>query len=125
MSPKPLPVVGTPAQALAATAFVAQAAPGASDVVPVAAPVGPQGNRIGFQVREQASPRAAVAGLATLTGRNETDPGLRAIALGSATNDYLSEMMGDAPMCDICGHITVRNGTCYKCLNCGNSLGCS
>ena len=27
--------------------------------------------------------------------------------------------------CDDCGHITVRNGSCYKCLNCGNSLGCS
>ncbi len=38
---------------------------------------------------------------------------------------YLSEMMGDAPFCDVCGHITVRNGACYKCLNCGNSLGCS
>ena len=37
----------------------------------------------------------------------------------------LSEMMGDAPVCDVCGHITVRNGACYKCLNCGNSLGCS
>jgi len=37
----------------------------------------------------------------------------------------LSEMMGDAPFCDVCGHITVRNGACYKCLNCGNSLGCS
>ena len=32
---------------------------------------------------------------------------------------------GDAPLCDNCGHITVRNGTCYKCLNCGSSLGCS
>jgi ribonucleoside-diphosphate reductase alpha chain len=37
----------------------------------------------------------------------------------------LEEMMGDAPVCDACGHITVRNGACYKCLNCGNSLGCS
>ncbi|HUG16448.1 MAG TPA: vitamin B12-dependent ribonucleotide reductase [Thermomicrobiales bacterium] len=37
----------------------------------------------------------------------------------------LAGMMGDAPFCDICGHITVRNGGCYKCLNCGNSLGCS
>ena len=36
-----------------------------------------------------------------------------------------SEMMGDAPVCDGCGHITVRNGACYKCLNCGNSMGCS
>ena len=34
-------------------------------------------------------------------------------------------MQGDAPSCNVCGHITVRSGTCYKCLNCGNSLGCS
>ncbi len=34
-------------------------------------------------------------------------------------------MQGDAPACNVCGHITVRSGTCYKCLNCGNSLGCS
>jgi ribonucleoside-diphosphate reductase alpha chain len=39
--------------------------------------------------------------------------------------EQLSQMMGDAPFCDVCGHITVRNGGCYKCLNCGNSLGCS
>jgi ribonucleoside-diphosphate reductase alpha chain len=39
--------------------------------------------------------------------------------------EFLSNMMGDAPPCDVCGHITIRNGTCYKCLNCGNSLGCS
>ncbi len=32
---------------------------------------------------------------------------------------------GDAPSCPKCGHITVRNGACYKCLNCGESLGCS
>jgi ribonucleoside-diphosphate reductase alpha chain len=37
----------------------------------------------------------------------------------------LEELMGDAPVCDVCGHITVRNGACYKCLNCGNSMGCS
>ena len=39
--------------------------------------------------------------------------------------EVLSDMMGDAPACDDCGHITIRNGSCYKCLNCGNSLGCS
>ena len=33
--------------------------------------------------------------------------------------------MGDAPPCDSCGHTTVRNGSCYRCLNCGNSMGCS
>jgi len=31
----------------------------------------------------------------------------------------------DAPACDVCGAITVRNGTCYRCYNCGNSMGCS
>ena len=31
----------------------------------------------------------------------------------------------DAPSCPNCGHIAVRNGACYKCLNCGESLGCS
>jgi ribonucleoside-diphosphate reductase alpha chain len=32
---------------------------------------------------------------------------------------------GDAPTCPSCGHVAVRNGACYKCLNCGESLGCS
>jgi len=40
-------------------------------------------------------------------------------------DQHMAELMGDAPQCNICGHLTVRNGTCYKCLNCGNSLGCS
>jgi ribonucleoside-diphosphate reductase alpha chain len=31
----------------------------------------------------------------------------------------------DAPTCPTCGHVAVRNGACYKCLNCGESLGCS
>jgi len=39
--------------------------------------------------------------------------------------DHMREMQSDAPACNVCGHITVRSGTCYKCLNCGNSLGCS
>ena len=43
----------------------------------------------------------------------------------SSLDAQLEDMMGDAPVCDVCGHITVRNGACYKCLNCGNSMGCS
>jgi ribonucleoside-diphosphate reductase alpha chain len=46
-------------------------------------------------------------------------------APANALDAQLEEMMGDAPVCDVCGHITVRNGACYKCLNCGNSMGCS
>ena len=44
---------------------------------------------------------------------------------GGALDAQLEEMMGDAPVYDVCGHITVRNGSCYRCLNCGNSMGCS
>jgi ribonucleoside-diphosphate reductase alpha chain len=43
----------------------------------------------------------------------------------SGTQDYMRTMQSDAPACNTCGHITVRSGTCYKCLNCGNSMGCS
>jgi ribonucleoside-diphosphate reductase alpha chain len=43
----------------------------------------------------------------------------------ASVQQALGEMMGDAPLCDTCGHITVRNGSCYRCLNCGASMGCS
>jgi len=31
----------------------------------------------------------------------------------------------DAPSCPDCGALMVRNGTCYKCFNCGATSGCS
>jgi ribonucleoside-diphosphate reductase alpha chain len=43
---------------------------------------------------------------------------------GDTLSAALGTLMGDAPTCT-CGSITVRNGSCYKCLNCGASLGCS
>ena len=43
----------------------------------------------------------------------------------SVLDQLNANLMGDAPACDVCGSITVRNGTCYKCNNCGNSMGCS
>jgi ribonucleoside-diphosphate reductase alpha chain len=33
--------------------------------------------------------------------------------------------MGDAPSCHLCGSIMVRNGSCYKCMSCGSTSGCS
>lgn len=42
-----------------------------------------------------------------------------------AFNQAAQSMMGDAPACSVCGNITIRSGTCYKCNNCGNSMGCS
>jgi ribonucleoside-diphosphate reductase alpha chain len=31
----------------------------------------------------------------------------------------------DAPTCSDCGSIMTRNGSCYKCENCGATSGCS
>jgi ribonucleoside-diphosphate reductase alpha chain len=40
-------------------------------------------------------------------------------------SDAVTHFQEDAPTCPNCGHVAVRNGACYKCLNCGESLGCS
>jgi ribonucleoside-diphosphate reductase alpha chain len=40
----------------------------------------------------------------------------------SVTASFVNQL--DAPMCSNCGHVTVRCGACYKCLNCGESYGC-
>jgi ribonucleoside-diphosphate reductase alpha chain len=50
---------------------------------------------------------------------------LRLAIVADPLSQQGTEMQADAPACDVCGSITVRSGTCYKCLNCGNSMGCS
>lgn len=58
----------------------------------------------------------------TLPPASASEPG------GMAKNRIDSQFehfMEDAPVCDNCGAITVRNGACYRCFNCGNSMGCS
>ncbi len=50
--------------------------------------------------------------------------GLEAVLMQQFSSQF-AHFGDDAPACDICGAITVRNGTCYKCFNCGNSMGCS
>lgn len=40
-------------------------------------------------------------------------------------SESVAHFQEDAPTCPNCGHVAVRNGACYKCLNCGESLGCS
>ncbi len=43
----------------------------------------------------------------------------------TSLSDSVAHFQQDAPSCPSCGHVAVRNGACYKCLNCGESLGCS
>ena len=62
------------------------------------------------------------AGYAPVQGRPEMeDRGL--LHASDAMRRFVD--MGDAPSCHICGAIMVRNGSCYKCVECGSTSGCS
>lgn len=65
----------------------------------------------------------------TMVTSSQASAGNSAMSAGAvqtaAIQAVLADKMGDAPLCDTCGHITVRNGSCYRCLNCGDSKGCS
>ncbi|MFT5423481.1 MAG: ribonucleoside-diphosphate reductase alpha chain, partial [Phycisphaerales bacterium] len=65
----------------------------------------------------KASTRAMPMGASGATGQ--------AVVTQASTLSIALDSAGDSPPCDVCGTITVRSGTCYKCLNCGNSMGCS
>ena len=75
----------------------------------------------------------------TVSGEAESEPlpglmdGLKIVAQnGHAREERLSAGQptvifdtADSPACTDCGSIMVRNGSCYKCLNCGSTSGCS
>jgi ribonucleoside-diphosphate reductase alpha chain len=50
-------------------------------------------------------------------------PGVITLNLGPTKVSFQTQ--ADAPSCADCGSIMVRNGSCYKCLNCGSTSGCS
>jgi ribonucleoside-diphosphate reductase alpha chain len=53
------------------------------------------------------------------------DPEFKIIAAPGTIQKLAFVNTGDAPACPDCGAITVRSGSCYKCLNCGATTGCS
>jgi ribonucleoside-diphosphate reductase alpha chain len=59
-------------------------------------------------------------------GHNGHANGSDAIVATSGTGQRLAfSVSADSPSCMDCGSIMVRNGSCYKCLNCGATSGCS
>jgi ribonucleoside-diphosphate reductase alpha chain len=47
------------------------------------------------------------------------------VTLSLGRTNVAFKIQEDAPSCAECGSIMVRNGSCYKCLNCGSTSGCS
>jgi ribonucleoside-diphosphate reductase alpha chain len=80
---------------------------------------------------ENLRPKAHPASEGTdLSGSIGSDPATRDPRQTSGpvhAADALASMidMGDAPSCHVCGSIMVRNGSCYKCMSCGSTSGCS
>ena len=79
---------------------------------------------IGNRVHELSEVRV-IGGTSSSPAGNVQSSAAKAQKSGDSTQSYLKSMQSDAPTCNTCGHITMRSGTCYKCLNCGNSMGCS
>ena len=60
------------------------------------------------------------------TSATTTPPSeLKVIATPANGIQKIAFINTDAPACPDCGAITVRSGSCYKCLNCGATTGCS
>ncbi len=75
-------------------------------------------------------PLAAPEGIGDLNGSigsspttNDQRPATGSIHAADALANMID--MGDAPSCHVCGSIMVRNGSCYKCMSCGSTSGCS
>ena len=111
---------GTAAQASPPSGTTAVAAPG--EVTPstlparegtpevprsAATPVSGNGNGSGSAPGTNGKPRATLG------------------SLGISKGQVTFAAQADAPSCADCGSIMVRNGSCYKCLNCGSTSGCS
>jgi ribonucleoside-diphosphate reductase alpha chain len=58
-------------------------------------------------------------------GAREARNGASAGPAETSRETAIPRMFEDAPPCSTCGSIMVRNGSCYKCLNCGTTSGCS
>lgn len=80
-------------------------------------PVKPVNDGVNAPEVKEVQPEPVVESTASIM-KSLTEP-------GDGVQEHMRSMQSDSPACDNCGHITVRSGTCYKCLNCGNSLGCS
>jgi ribonucleoside-diphosphate reductase alpha chain len=58
-------------------------------------------------------------------GTAPSSAGSGAVTLDLGGTKVSFQAQADAPSCAECGSIMIRNGSCYKCLNCGSTSGCS
>jgi len=72
-----------------------------------------------------AAPEAGDLGLPTTNDlrTNDQRPAAGSVHAADQLRDIVD--LGDAPSCSFCGSIMTRNGSCYRCMSCGSTSGCS
>jgi ribonucleoside-diphosphate reductase alpha chain len=79
---------------------------------------------VALEARADAAPAAAVVTAPVAIAGAAAEPAAESAGAGSrARQAFINQ--ADAPPCPDCGCLMVRNGTCYKCMNCGATSGCS
>jgi ribonucleoside-diphosphate reductase alpha chain len=82
-------------------------------------------DEVGIIRREDPAPAPA----STAASLSKAEPEFKIIAAPIKPANGIQKLTfvntGDAPACPDCGAITIRSGSCYKCLNCGATTGCS
>lgn len=106
------------------------AVPGVTEAPAVTEPEADSVSTVMLGLKEDAGAAVALAERATLLANigdkaKASDTNGAGAASGGGQKDQFARFQIDAPSCDNCGSITVRNGNCYLCHNCGNSMGCS
>jgi ribonucleoside-diphosphate reductase alpha chain len=106
---------------------------GRTDLVHVQTPIGNTGQDE-WDVPVEGGEELSNVRITSLSARPESKPvneaaPMKVVAGANLMNDIeKKKLMGtssDAPVCRSCGNITLRNGTCYMCPNCGTTTGCS
>jgi ribonucleoside-diphosphate reductase alpha chain len=80
---------------------------------------------IALQDRADAAPAMASAAVAGASAEAPLEQVSAAASSAGVRSRQAFINQADAPPCPDCGCLMVRNGTCYKCLNCGATSGCS
>jgi ribonucleoside-diphosphate reductase alpha chain len=124
LQPEPLAGAATPPPAPAPSPSEAQA--DKAEAVAIAAPAASEKEEVRGELAVIATSNGHANGHANgHSNGSSTSLGTGAITLNLGGTKVAFAAQADAPSCMDCGSIMVRNGSCYKCLNCGSTSGCS
>ena len=76
-----------------------------------------------LRLKAGGAPHSTPSAEGTLHGTETREPRSGSIHASDALSSIVD--LGDAPSCHYCGAIMTRNGSCYRCMSCGSTSGCS